>query len=143
VSSCGYLQLRRISLCYNAVPQEAWQEIINVFQSGQFSPGPRVREFEQRWARFHRARHAIFVNSGTDALRLSLLAMKEKYQWSDGDLVVVPALTFPATINVIIQANLKPFFVDVGMSNFLINSWNLERRIETGRMSIKVVMPVH
>lgn len=85
----------------------------------------------------HGAKHAVFVNSGTDALRLGLLALKEKYGWKDGDEVAVTTQTFPATINIIIQANLKPYFFDAG------NPWNLEHRIKTSEQTIKAIIPVH
>ena len=67
-----------IRLGGNSVPSSAKKSILDVFDSGQFSPGPKVREFEEKFAALHKAKHAVFVNSGTDALRLGLLAMKEK-----------------------------------------------------------------
>jgi perosamine synthetase len=86
----------------------------------------------------------VFVNSGTDALRIALLSLKEKYGWRDGDEIAVPALTFVATVNVIIQAGLKPFFVDVGMYDYTINPHNLERKISTSYVpDLRAVMPVH
>ncbi len=134
---------RLISLGYNAVPASARKAILDVFDSGQFSPGPKVKEFEEKFAKLHNAKHAVFVNSGTDALRIGLLAMKEKYGWKDGDLVAVPTLTFVATVNVIIQAGLKPFFADVSMHDYCINEENLKWRIETGMGRPVAVMPVH
>ncbi len=132
--------MRQIRLGYNAVPAEAEKQIIEVFRSGQYSPGKKVHEFEEKFAKAHQAKHAIFVNSGTDALRLSLLAMKESYGWDDGDLVAVTTQTFVATVNVILQAGLKPFFYDNG------NPWNLEHKMRTASekiKQIKCVMPVH
>lgn len=133
--------MRPIRLGYNAVPRSARKAILDVFDSGQFSPGPKVKAFEAQFAALHGTRHGIFVNSGTDALRLGLLALKEKYGWQDNDEVAVPTLTFPATVNVILQSGLKPFFVDVGMNDYLINPDNLERRQPTSKL--KAVMPVH
>lgn len=135
-----------ISLGYNAVPASAKKAVLEVLESGQFSPGPKVREFEEKFAKLHKAKHAIFVNSGTDALRLSLLALKEKYGWRDGDLVAVPALTFVATVNVILQSGLKPFFVDVGAQDYCINPWNLTHRLKTSGSPIanlRAIIPVH
>lgn len=129
--------MRHISLGHNAVPAEGEQSIVDVFRSGQYSPGARVREFEEKFAALHQSQHAVFVNSGTDALRLSLLAMKEKRGWRDGDYVAVPALTFVATVNVIIQSGLRPFFVDVGMYDFTMNASNLQHRITCMAMPIE------
>lgn len=128
-----------IKLGYNAVPKQAERDVIKVFRSGQFSPGPKVKEFEEKWAKLHGAKHAIFVNSGTDALRLSLLAMKEKYGWKDQDEVAVTTQTFAATINIIIQSNLKPHFYDAG------NPWSLAHQFDCGQNPklIKAIIPVH
>ena len=116
---------RRISL---ATPLEITPKIkkavLDVLASGQFSPAKKVKEFEEKLAELHHAKHCVFVNSGTDALRIGLLALKEKYGWKDGDLVLVPSLTFVATVNVVLQAGLKPYFVDVGMYDYTMNPWN-------------------
>lgn len=135
--------MNKIRLGYNAVPDNAKRLIDEVWKSGQFSPGAKVKEFEEVWAKAHLAKHAVFVNSGTDALRLSLLAMKEKYKWRDGDEVAVPALTFVATVNTILQAGLSPFFVDVGMYDYCINPSNFERRAQGTHTRLVAMMPVH
>lgn len=142
--SNGQHNLNRISLGYNAVPLKAKHLILDVLASGQFSPGPKVKEFEEKFARLHKAKYGIFVNSGTDALRLSLLALKEKYGWEDGSEVVVPSLTFVATVNVILQAGLKPFFIDVGMYDHCLNPWNFKHCMETSiHHDVVAMMPVH
>lgn len=144
IASNVWEPVTKISLGYNAVPLKAKKLVLNVLRSGQYSPGPKVKEFEEKFAALHKAKYAVFVNSGTDALRLSLLALKEKYGWKDGNRVAVPALTFVATVNVIVQAGLKPFFIDVSMHDYLINPSNLERRLEGGRVeNLVALMPVH
>lgn len=137
--------MRKISFTCEDVSPLAHKYINRVLASRQFSPGPMVRELEVRLANLHRAKHAIFVNSGTDALRLSLLAMKEKWGWRDGDMVAVPALTFVASVNVILQANLKPLFVDVGMNDCTINPWHLEHQLTCSpeeAKSLRAIIPV-
>lgn len=131
-----------------SVPKQARKLILEVLDSGQFSPGKKVRELEERLAKLHQAKHAIFVNSGTDALRLSLLALKEKYSWPDGSLVLVPALTFVATVNVILQAKLAPMFADVGMNDYLINPYRYGHNSICAEdpvawKKLKCVLPVH
>lgn len=126
-----------IGLGFNAAGKDVEGSILRVFRSGQFSPGKNVRDFEEKFAKIHEAKRAVFVNSGTDALRIALLSLKEKYKWQEGDEVAVTTLTFVATVNVILQAGLKPFFYDAG------NPWNLQRRIETGHTRLVAVVPVH
>lgn len=136
-------RMRKIGFGFNAVPRASEKEIIRIFRSGRYSPNKTLQTFENRLKALHSAKHAIFVNSGTDALRLGLLALKEKLGLKDGDLVAVPSLTFVATVNVILQANLKPFFVDVGMRSYTMNPDNLAWRMQTGNKYPKVLMPVH
>ncbi len=126
-------------LGYNAVPKDAEKELIKVFRSGNYSPGQKCQEFEEKWATLHKAKYALFVNSGTDALRLALLAMKEKYGWKNDDEVAVTTQTFPATINIIIQSGMKPRFYDAG------NPWSLEHqlRCQADKDDIKAIIPVH
>lgn len=120
------------------------ERITEVYESGQFSPGPMCREFESRFRAYHQRKFAFFVNSGTDALRLALLALKEKDRWPDGSLVVVPTVTFVATVNTIIQAGLKPFFIDVGADGNL-NPWALDHYFKCSGNDglIKAIMVVH
>ena len=136
--------MMKIGLGWNAVNSKtAEREILEVLRSGNYSPGKKVKEFEDKWAKLHKSKRSLFVNSGTDALRLSLLALKEKYNWPNGSEVAVPAITFVASVNTIIQAGLRPFFVDVSMYTYLMNPWNLQHRIQTAHTKLVAVMPVH
>jgi len=135
--------MKRIGLIDPDIPETAWQLLLDVFASRQFSPGPYVRHLEEKWAALHGSKHGVMMNSGTDALRVALLATKERWNWQHGDYVAVPAVTFPATINVVLQAQLRPFFVDVGMNDYLMNADNLEWRVNTSRVKLRAVIPVH
>jgi dTDP-4-amino-4,6-dideoxygalactose transaminase len=132
--------MRAIKLGWNAVPAEARQAIIDVFDSGQFSPGPKVGEFEHEFAKRHSAKYGVFVNSGTDALRLSLLAMREKYRLGYNQRVLVPSVTFVATLNAILQAEFIPQLVDVDPITYTINPDLLVTDIN--RQAVAIV-PVH
>lgn len=117
-----------------------------VLKSGWLSPGKNVQAFEHQIAHLHDNQYGVMVNSGTDALRIALLALKEKFGWADGDEVIVPAVTFVATVNTILQANLKPLFCDVSMYDFNINPYNVIRRFfEQGHgfEKIRAIVPVH
>lgn len=114
-----------------------------VLDSGWLSPGERVKEFEEKVAHLHGNTYGVMTNSGTDALRCALLALKEKNGWLDGDVVICPSVTFAATLNVIVQAGLKPMLVDVGMTDFTLNPENLVRRLPEGANRIRAMIPVH
>lgn len=118
--------------------------VMAVMESGILSPGPKVREFEQQFARFVGGSDAVLVNSGTDALRLALLALKERLEWPEGSEVIVPALTFVATANVVLQAGLKPVFVDVTDSHS-DRPYCLDPKLIAKAISSKTrcILPVH
>lgn len=87
--------------------------INDVFLSSQISPGNKVKKFEEAFSRRHGCEFGVMTNSGTDALRVALATLKEVWKWNDGDEVLVPSVTFVATVNVVLQLNLKPVPIDV------------------------------
>lgn len=119
--------------------------VLEVAQSNWLSPGPKVKEFEVAIAKLHNNDFGVMTNSGTDALRIAVCAAKELYGWSDGDKVIVPAVTFVATANVVIQAGLIPVFADVSMYDFNLNPENVLRRFFQDGVDprIKAILPVH
>lgn len=80
-----------------------------VIDSGWLSMGDRVAEFEIAFAKMHEAREAVAVNSCTAGLHLALKALGI----GKDDEVLVPSLTFVATINAILYVGAKPVFVDI------------------------------
>ena len=116
------------------------QLLDEVFKSRQITHGPFLDRFESNFAQMHGCRFGIMVNSGTSALRIALLAMKELDGWQDGDEVIVPALTYISTVNVVIQSGLKPVFVDVDSTTYNIDVSKIEEKI-TNRT--RCTVPVH
>lgn len=86
------------------------EAIDRVIDHGQYMLGPEVEAFEAEAAQFLGARHAIAVNSGTDALLLALKAAGV----ASGDEVITVANSFVASAGAIVQAGARPHFVDVG-----------------------------
>ena len=83
--------------------------VIEVLDSGWLSTGPKVREFEARFAEYVGALQAAAVNSGTAGLHLALEALGV----GAGDEVIVPTWTFASTANVAIHVGARPVIVDV------------------------------
>jgi len=111
-----------------------------VIDSNQLSYGFFSKKFEEEIAKAHSCEFAVFSNSGTSALLAALLALKEKYKWNDGDEVIVPALTFIATSNIVIQANMVPIFVDADEKTYNINPSLIEQKISS---KTRCIIPVH
>lgn len=114
--------------------------IADILNTGQISYGPYSRKFEQEFTRIHQRKYAILSNSGTSSLLVALQTLKELHGWQDGDEVIVPALTFVATVNVVLQSNLKPVLVDVEPDCYGIDTEKIEAAI-TPRT--KAIIPVH
>jgi dTDP-4-amino-4,6-dideoxygalactose transaminase len=85
------------------------QAVIDTYRSGWLSMGPRIEEFERAFAQYVGVRHAIAVSSGTAALHLMCLASGI----GPGDEVVVPSMTFVATVNAVRYAGATPVFADI------------------------------
>ena len=114
--------------------------LMEVIQSNRLSYGPYTQRFEALFAQEHQCKYGIFCNSGTSALHISLAALKEMYHWKENDEVIVPAVTFIATSNIVIHNKLKPVFVDVDKETYNINPNLIEEKI-TRRT--RAIIPVH
>lgn len=122
------------------ISDTARKNVLKVLASNRLSPGKYTEKLEINLASLHDRKFAIFCNSGTSALHVALGVLKEKFNWRDGDEVIVPAVTFVATSNVVIHNNLKPVFVDVESDFYGINPDLIESRIST---RTRAIMPVH
>jgi dTDP-4-amino-4,6-dideoxygalactose transaminase len=83
--------------------------VADVYRSGWLSLGPRTQRLEERLADYVGSRHAIAVSSGTAALHLICLAAG----FGPGDEVIVPSMTFVATVNAIAYVGARPVFADI------------------------------
>jgi dTDP-4-amino-4,6-dideoxygalactose transaminase len=110
--------------------------IARVLDSCNFILGEEVEGFEQEFASYCQAEHAIGVNSGTSALHLALLAANIK----PGDEVITVSFTFVATAAAIRYVGARPVFVDVTRGSYTMDAAQVERAI-TPRT--KAIVPVH
>lgn len=118
-----------------ADPAPALARIRKIVASGDFTLGAAVAEFEKRFAALTGARHAIGVNSGTDALRLALKAIGV----GPGDEVITAANTFIATVGAIADTGARTVFVDCA-DDLCMDLDLLERAITP---KTRAIMPVH
>jgi aminotransferase EvaB len=110
-------------------------KISEVVTAGDYTLGQAVTEFEARFAALLGARYAVGVNSGTDALFLSLKAIGV----GPGDEVITTPNTFIATVGAIVASGARPVFVDCN-DEYVINAGLMEPAI-TSRT--RAIIPVH
>lgn len=123
---------------FEATP-EMFRLVNAVLRSGRLSYGRYSKEFETRFASMHGCKYGVLSNSGTSSLLVALQTLKELHGWQDDDEVIVPALTFVASINAIIQNNLKPVLADID------DYWTIDCNLIEPAITVKTraIMPVH
>jgi len=98
-----------ISLADPVLGEEEKQALCAVIDSGWLTMGERVAGFERAFANLHGAEDAVAVNSCTAGLHLCLKALG----LGPGDQVLVPSLTFVATVSAVLYVGATPVFVDI------------------------------
>jgi dTDP-4-amino-4,6-dideoxygalactose transaminase len=104
-------------------------------ESGWWSMGPRVAEFEEAFAAFIGTKHALAVSSGTAALHIGLLATE-----STGGEIVLPSLNFVAAANAVVHAGGTPVFCDVlGADDLNLDPEDLEAAVSARTKAVIVL----
>lgn len=112
------------------------QSVADTIRSGWITTGPKVRLFEESFAREVGAKHALALNSGTAAMHLALEALGIK----EGDEVITVPFTFVATSEVILYCKAKPVYVDCDRETMNIDAGKIEENITA---KTKAILPVH
>lgn len=110
--------------------------VAEIFETGAYVLGNHNRALEERLAARHGVAHGVAVNSGTDALRISMQACGIK----PGDEVITTAFTFVASVETIVQLGARPVFVDIDLDTFQLDPAQLPKAV-TART--KAVLPIH
>lgn len=118
---------------------KAKKYVNDVLDTNRLAYGKYSKYFEQKFAELHDCKYAVLSNSGTSSLQVALATLKEVHGWPDGSEVIVPATTFVASVNVIIQNNLKPILVDVDPIYYEIDPTLIEQAITERTKCIMVV----
>ncbi len=119
-----------------ALEEAEIQEVVATLRSGWIGTGPRVGRFEEAFAAYIGARHALALNSCTAALHLSMIAAGV----GPGDEVITTPMTFAATANAIVHTGATPVFVDVERA-----TQNLDPALLAAAITprTRAILPVH
>ena len=114
---------------------DLWSNLKKFVLSGDFTLGKELTKFESKFAKLMGTKYAVGVNSGTDAIKLSLKALGV----GNGDEVITAANTFVATVGAITEIGAKPIFVDCD-DTFCMNVDLVKKAITK---KTKAIVPVH
>jgi dTDP-4-amino-4,6-dideoxygalactose transaminase len=118
------------------IDEDEIRSVVETLKSGWLTTGPKVKRFEEDFARYLGCRHAIAVNSGTAALHLALDAIGIK----EGDEVILPTMTFAATAEVVLYFKANPVLVDCQRDTLNLDPTQIEAAITS---KTKAIIPVH
>jgi len=118
------------------ITEEEINEVIDTIRSGWWTTGPKTIKFEKEFNSFIGCKYSVSANSWTAAAHLAL----EAIGLQKGDEVIIPAITFTATAEIICYFGAKPVIVDVEGSTFNIDTNCIEKAITK---NTKAIIPVH
>ena len=126
------------------IREEIDQAIARVLDHGGFILGKEVEEFEQAVCAYTKAKYAVGVSNGTDAIALALQAIGVK----QGDKVLCPAFTYYATAGAIVRMGAVPVFIDIDPKTYCIDPDSIRDYLRRNtqysiRNTIKAIIPVH
>ena len=126
----------KVPIAKPIIGDEEIENVVEVLKSGMIAQGPKVEEFEQKFANWVGAEYGIAVNSGTAALHTAMLACGI----GKDDEVITTPFTFIASGNSILYSKAKPVFVDIDLKTYTINPDLIEDKITE---NTKAILPVH
>jgi dTDP-4-amino-4,6-dideoxygalactose transaminase len=116
--------------------KEEEKAILEVIASGQLVQGPKVHEFEARFAELCGVEHAVATSSGTTALHVAMLA----HQIGPSDEVITSPFSFIASANCVLYVGARPVFVDIEPDYFTLDPAKIEALITP---KTRAIIPVH
>ena len=118
-------------------------EGIKVIMSGQLTMAEKTIEFEKKFAKKLDTKYAVMVNSGSSANLLSTFAAcnpLRKNKFKVGDEALIPALCWPTSLWPLVQAGLKPKFLDVDYATLNVKASDVIKNITS---KTKVILLIH
>lgn len=125
----------KINIAKPIIEQEEIDNVVEVLKSGMIAQGPKVSEFEEKFAQWIGTKYGISTSSGTTALHTALLACGI----GEGDEVITVGFTFAATSNSVLYTGARPVFVDIDEDTFTMDPSKIEDAITDKTKAILVV----
>lgn len=125
----------KVSIAKPIIGEEEIENVVEVLKSGMIAQGPKVAEFEEKFAKWVGAKYAVATNSGTAALHVALLSCGI----GPGDEVITTPFTFIATGNAIVYTGATPVFADIDLETYNIDPDTIEDLITD---KTKAILPV-
>lgn len=127
--------VRNIAIATPTLGDEEWLATKTCFDSGWLTSGPKVNEFESRFAEYHQVKRAIATTSCTTGLHLMLVALGI----GPGDEVIVPAFTWVSTANAVLYCGATPVFADVDLHSYNIAPEQIRLKLTSKTKAVIVV----
>ena len=134
--------MRKVPFFKPSIGKSEIDEVVDTLNSGWLTTGPKTKQFEEEFAQYMQHPHAVAVNSCTAALHLALDAIGLQ----EGDVVVVPTMTFAATAEVVRYFKAHPLLVDCRPEDFNLDVKDAEARIEAALKRgerVVAIIPMH
>lgn len=125
-----------INIAKPIISDEEIEAVTEVLKSGMLAQGPKVDEFQNKFAKYVEAKYGIATSSGTTTLHTALVAAGIK----PGDEVITTPFTFAATSNSILYTQAKPVYADIDAKTFNLDPAKIEEQITD---KTKAIVPVH
>ena len=127
--------MKKIPLFKPYMDDREARAVAETLRSGWITLGPKTEEFENAFAKYVGAKHAVALNSATSALHLALIVSGVK----KGDEVITTPVTFASSAEVILQAGAKPVFADIDPRTLNIDHFSIKKKITKKTKAIIVV----
>jgi UDP-4-amino-4,6-dideoxy-N-acetyl-beta-L-altrosamine transaminase len=119
--------MKKIPYGRQNIDQDDIDAVVSALQSDYLTQGPKVKDFETKFAEYVDAKHAVAVNNATSGLHLSVLALN----LSKGDRVITTPITFAASANCIRYAGAEVWFADIDPNTYLLDINAVKELIES------------
>jgi perosamine synthetase len=117
------------------INEKGLEEVIKVLRSGRWAQGPKIKEFEEAFARYIGVKHAIAMSNGSFALQLGILSCGVK----PNDEIITTPFSFIASSNSILYSQAKPVFADIDPKTFNLNPEKVNDKITPRTKAILLV----